>query len=103
MVGKWNGSRPSRKVRAEGDVVMRTPPQVRRPLPQPRGRDIGALAQRPQLLPSHGRIDFAVAGEGTEAAIRAGHDALLADDIGEPLDALRDEFRMFDIVGAGVD
>ncbi len=63
----------------------------------------GALAQRAQLLPGHRGIDLAVAGEGAEAAIRAGHDALLADDVGEPFDALRDEFRVFDVIGAGVD
>src|SRR5580658_7938697 len=98
MAGRWSGSRPLRTVRPKDNCRA-----TAGALSQPRGRDIGALAQRPQLLPSHRRIDLAVAREGTEAAVRAGDDALPADDSGEPLDALRDEFRMFDVVGAGID
>jgi len=48
--------------------------------------------------------DYAtISGKGAEAAIGAGDDAVLANDLGEALDALCDEFRVFDKVGTGID
>ena len=66
-------------------------------------RPRGALDQRAELELGDLRIDLAVAGEGAEAAVGAGDDALAADHVGEAHDALRHQFGMLDIVGAGVD
>src|SRR5215813_7807596 len=70
---------------------------------QPRRGDVGAFAQHAQLFPGDGGIDLAVTGKCAEATIRAGDDALDADDVDEAREALGDEFGMLDVVGAGVD
>src|SRR5438034_11240435 len=38
-----------------------------------------------------------------EAAVDAGHDVVAADEVRIPLDALRDELRMLDVVGLAFD
>src|SRR6185369_9448586 len=38
-----------------------------------------------------------------EAAVDAGHDVVEADEVSIPLDALRDELRMLDVVGLAFD
>src|ERR1700751_2643500 len=70
---------------------------------QSRRGDVGALAQGAQFLPGDRRIDLAVAGKGTEAAVGAGNHALAADDADKALEALRDELGVLDAVRARVD
>src|SRR6516165_2547779 len=65
--------------------------------------DVRAIAQCAQLLPGDRRVDLAVAGKRTEAAVGAGDHALDADDGSEALDALCDELGVLDVIGAGVD
>src|SRR5262245_15707770 len=49
--------------------------------PQPTGCDIGALPQRPELLPHDGRGNPLPAAEGAEAAVgRRNHPLAVADD-----------------------
>src|SRR6516165_2442451 len=65
--------------------------------------DVGTLAQCAQLLPGDRRVDLAVAGERSEAAVGAGDQALDAGDGSEALDALGDELGVLEVIGAGVD
>ena len=64
--------------------------------PQAFAGQTGAGGQGSELGVSDIRVHGAEAGEGTEAAIGAGQHAFAADDGGEALDALRDQFRMLD-------
>src|ERR1700676_282079 len=70
--------------------------------PQPFGGDLRALAHRVQFLERDVGVELAVAGEGAEAAIRAGDDPLAPDDVGEAAEALGDQFGMLDVIGGGV-
>src|SRR5690242_4965152 len=74
------------------------PPSADPPL-----RDVGAFAQRGELLPRYRRIDLAVTREGPEPTVGAGDDAVLADESGEPLDALSDQLGRLEVVRAGID
>ena len=60
--------------------------------------------QRAELAVGDLRIHPArVADKGRETAIGAGEHPLASDDVGELADALRHQFRVLDVVGAGVD
>src|SRR5216684_6647772 len=64
----------------------------------------GAVAKRAQLLPYQFFGDVTHAGGRFEAAVRPRHDAMrVADDACSALDSIRDDLRMFDIVGGRVD
>src|SRR6266851_7872641 len=62
-----------------------------------------ALDQGLEFGPGYARCDGAGAGEGIEAAVRAGNDVFATDDAGETYNTLRDDLRVFDVVGAGID
>ena len=62
-----------------------------------------ALHQRRELQPRRFGMAWVKANEGSEAAVGAGDDALLADDIGESLKPFRDQLGMLDTIGLGVD
>src|SRR5207245_6206696 len=66
-------------------------------------RDGGALSKRAELGPDDIRIHAARSDMNAEAAVDAGHDVVAADEPGIPLDALRDELRMLDVVGLAFD
>src|SRR5882757_5459602 len=57
-----------------------------RAAPQALRGDCGAFRHRAQFLERDVGVELAVAGEGAEAAIAAGDDALAADDVGEAAD-----------------
>src|SRR5579863_542720 len=69
--------------------------------------------RRCQLRSFHERAELSISDlwvypsrmpdECRKAAIRASHDPLASHDIGELADALRHQFGVFDVVGAGVD
>src|SRR5437016_12530833 len=71
--------------------------------PEPPARDGGALCERAELGPDDIRIHAARSDMNAEAAVDAGHDVVAADEPGIPLDALRDELRMLDVVGLAFD
>ena len=64
--------------------------------PEPFAGDAGALDQRRELPPHDRGVNFIRARKGRKAAVGAGNDALAADDVGEPAEALRDQFGMLD-------
>ena len=74
-----------------------------RPSPQALGRQFGTIDERLELQPSSVWMARVKANESCKAAIRAGDNALFADDIGKPLKPLRDKLRMLNGVGLGVD
>ena len=55
------------------------------------GRDLGALGERLQLEPRHVRIDQREADERIEAAVRAGDEPFLADDLAQLNEPIRDQ------------
>jgi hypothetical protein len=65
-------------------------------------RPPGAFLERRELGPGDLRVHGAEAREGAEAAVRAGHHPVLAEDLGEPLEALAHEVRVLDEVGGRV-
>src|SRR5262249_3911369 len=69
--------------------------------PEPFGGQRRSGCERLELQPRNLAVHLADAGEGAEAAVRAGHDALAADDIGEHAQALSDELRVLDIIRGG--
>src|SRR5256885_8931235 len=71
--------------------------------PEPPGRDGGALWERAEFGPDDIRIRTARSDMNAEAAVDAGHDVVAADEVCIPLDALRDELRMLDVVGLAFD
>src|SRR5208282_6863243 len=74
------------------------------PAPQPRRSNIGAVTDRLELEPDH-RLDHPFPpGEGSEAAIGRGDNALtIADRRHGLLDAACDYFRVLDEVAGGLD
>src|ERR1700678_4145259 len=73
-------------------------------MPQPSRCELRAFHERRQLAVGNFRIHpTRVANECREAAIGPGNHPLAAHDVAESPYALRDEFGMLDVVGAGVD
>src|ERR1700720_1269471 len=72
-----------------------------RAAPQALRGDCGAFGHRAQFLERDVGVELAVAGEGAEAAIAAGDDALAADDVGEAGDALGAQLRVPDVFSRG--
>src|SRR5262249_49111949 len=70
--------------------------------PEPAARDGRALRERRELRPDDFGIDAARSDVDAETAIDAGHDVVAADKCRIPLDALRDELRVLDVVGLAV-
>src|SRR5262244_564947 len=70
-------------------------------LPQPRAGDIRALAHRLELLPHDRGMNFGLIKRlRGEAAVRAGHDILASDQIGEADQPFGDPFGMLhDVAG----
>ena len=71
--------------------------------PEPARSNLGTLHQSFQFAPGDVRIDGVQRRKAGEAAVRAGDHPLSSDYVGVAFDALCDNFRMFDIVGAGID
>src|SRR6202040_1774936 len=81
-----------------------TLPKWRAPsAPEPAAGDGGALCQRAELGPDDVRIHATRSDVNAEAAVDAGHHVVPADELRVPLDALRDELRMLDVVGLAFD
>src|SRR6185437_1329248 len=73
-------------------------------MPQLRGCQFGAFDQRAELAVGDLGIDPAsVTDESGKPAVCPSKNAFAPNDIRKLADALRHEFRMFDVVGAGVD
>src|SRR3984885_6789824 len=75
-------------------ILARAAPQLLR-------GDSGAFGQRPQLHPRKCRKYGPESGEGAEAAVRSGHDALFAHDFSVANQALRHKLGMLDVIRAG--
>src|SRR3989442_15470433 len=71
--------------------------------PELPARDGGALRKRAELGPDDIRIHPTRSDMNAEPAVDAGHDVVAAGEPGIPLDALRDELRMLDVVGLALD
>src|ERR1700742_5084657 len=69
-------------------------------LPQTLGREGGALGERGELGPHHGRVHLGgEAGPGGESAVGAGDDVLPADQAGVGADGVGDQLGVLDVVG----
>src|SRR6185436_8088285 len=80
--------------------VLMTAPHSR---PECAACDGGALRQRSELRPDDLRIHAARSDVNAEAAVDAGHHVVAADEPRIPLDTLRDQLGMLDVVGLALD
>src|SRR5207247_3632242 len=99
---------PVPKRTSEGDSAQRRPEAAPALVashspPEPPARDGGAFCERAEFGPDDVRIHPARSDMNAEAAVDAGHDVVAADEVCIPLDALRNELRMLDVVGLTLD
>src|ERR1700740_381301 len=77
--------------------------QKRSVLPETVARDPRPFGERRKLEPGDLRIAAGPADKRAEAAVGAADHVLLADNVGEALEALRDQTWVLDVVGQRVD